>query len=155
MPLANYTTTVSATRTVYEIQAMLQAHGAKSIMIDYENGEPAGLAFLVLTKAGEIPFRLPANINRVKEVLSKMHTRRSWSPNADQLDRERASRVGWRILRDWVRAQLAIIETEMVTLHQVFLPYMETPDHRTLYEVMEGHQFLLKQGEESEKKEGR
>ncbi|WP_189339127.1 hypothetical protein [Williamsia muralis] len=33
---------------------------------------------------------------------------------------EHALRVAWRITKDWVEAQLAIIETQMVTPAQVF-----------------------------------
>ena len=42
-----------------------------------------------------------------------------------------------------MRAQMAILETEMVKLEQVFLPYMIVSDKKTLYEVMKEKQFLL------------
>jgi hypothetical protein len=34
-----------------------------------------------------------------------------------------ARKVAWRIIKDWVAAQLALIEAEQATLAQVFLPY--------------------------------
>src|SRR5438552_18436509 len=43
-----------------------------------------------------------------------------------------AVRVEWRIVKDWVEAQLALIETRMVTAQQVFLPYAIMRDGRTL-----------------------
>ena len=58
-----------------------------------------------------------------------------------------ASRVAWRILKDWVKAQMAILETEMVDLQEIFLPYMVS-QNRTLYETMKDYQFQLPQGEE-------
>ncbi len=57
-----------------------------------------------------------------------------------------AARVGWRILKDWVRAQMAILETEMVEIEQIFLPYMEAKDGRTLYETMIDKGFYLTEG---------
>ena len=43
-------------------------------------------------------------------------------------------RTAWRITKDWVEAQMAIVETKMVTLPQVFLPYAVTQNGQTVYE---------------------
>jgi len=154
MAIANYTTTVTALKSIGEIQGMLVGHGAKHILIDYENGEPVGLAFIVTTPYGDTPFRLPANIGRVETVLLKQLgsvTRRQWDTQYQQTKKtrikEQAPRVAWRIVRDWVRAQMAILETEMVTIDQVFLPYMQVgKDGKILYEVMLDHHLQLPQG---------
>jgi hypothetical protein len=141
-PIANYSTTVTALKSIGEIQGMLVAHGAKHILMDYDGGKPVGLAFIVTTSSGEVPFRIPANIDRVQAVLNKQRVR-------SRIDEELASRVAWRILKDWVRAQMAILETEMVSVDQVFLPYMQVGEHgKTLYEVMRDHHLQLPRGEE-------
>jgi hypothetical protein len=137
--IANYTTTVTAMKSIGEIQGILVAHGAKHILMDYDEGEPIGIAFISNTAYGDIPFRLPANIDKVQSILNKQRVRTTVS-------RELAARVAWRILKDWVRAQMAILETEMVTIDQVFLPYMETGKGKTLYEVMLEHHLQLPQG---------
>ncbi|MCJ7829289.1 MAG: hypothetical protein MUP81_06085 [Dehalococcoidia bacterium] len=138
--LANYTTTVTALRSIGEIQGILVAHGAKHILIDYDHEEPVGLAFIVGTPYGDVPFRLPANIDKVKAVLDKQRVR-------TRVSDEQASRVAWRILKDWIRAQMAILETEMVTIDQIFLPYMQTgQDGKTLYQVMLDHRLQLPKG---------
>jgi len=140
--IANYSTTVTAMKSIGEIQGILVAHGAKHILMDYDHGEPIGVAFIAATPYGDTPFRLPANIDRVQAVLNKQRVR-------SQVDREFASRVAWRILKDWVRAQIAILESEMVSIDQVFLPYMEVGDKgKTLYEVMLDHHLQLPGGEE-------
>ena len=54
-----------------------------------------------------------------------------------------ALRVSWRIVKDWVEAQMAIVDTKMVTLDQVFLPYVIMPDGRTLYERVRDARFVL------------
>jgi len=150
-PIANYTTTVTALKLVGEIQGMLVAHGAKHILIDYEDGKPVGLAFLIATPyGGDIPFRLPANVDRVEAVFSRQlaSSRRQWDREYQEQRKakinEQASRVAWRILKDWVRAQMAILETEMVSIDQIFLPYMQAgKEGKTLYEVMVDSRFQL------------
>ena len=140
--IANYTTTVTAMKSIGEIQGILVAHGAKHILMDYEQGEPIGVAFITDTAYGDTPFRLPANIDRVQAVLNKQRVR-------TEVSRELASRVAWRILKDWVRAQMAILETEMVTIDQIFLPYMQVGEKgKTLYEVMVDHHLQLPRGEQ-------
>lgn len=140
--IANYSTTVTALKSIGEIQGILVAHGAKRILMDYDGEEPVGLAFIVATAYGDTPFRLPANIDRVWAVLNKQRVR-------SQVSKELASRVAWRILKDWVRAQMAILETEMVTIDQVFLPYMQVgKDGKILYEVMLDHRLQLPGGKE-------
>lgn len=140
--IANYSTTVAALNSIGEIQGILVAHGAKSILMDYNGGEPIGLSFVIETPYGDTPFRLPANIDRVQGVLNKQRVRMSVS-------RDLASRVAWRILKDWVRAQMAILETEMVSIDQVFLPYMQVKDGKILYEVMLEHRLQLPEGKDS------
>jgi len=140
MPVANYSTTVPALKSIGEIQGILVAHGAKAIMMHFsEKGEPKGLAFLLPTQFGEIPFHLPANVERVKRVLDRQRVR-------TVVTNEMASRVAWRILKDWVRAQMAIVETDMVSVDQVFLPYMDVGAGKTLYEIMVSNRFALPEG---------
>ena len=142
--LANYSTTVTALKSIGEIQRLLVAHGATHILMDYHNGEPTGMAFIAATPYGDVPFRLPASIDRVQTVLNKQRVR-------TEVSRELASRVAWRILKDWIRAQMAILETEMVSMDQIFLPYMEIgAKGKTLYEVMLDHHLQLPGGKANE-----
>ena len=152
MPIKNYTTEIAAMKSIGEIQGNLVAHGARAIMIDYSNDkEPASLSFIIPTPQGEIPFRLPANVEKVEKILLNMRSRppETWhSDYARVMDRihKQAARVAWRIIKDWVAAQMAIIETEMVTLTQVFLPYMQVKGQQTLYEAMLDRGFYLEEG---------
>ena len=152
MPIKNYTTQVSAMKSVGEIQGNLVAHGARAIMVDYsEDGIPTGLSFAIPTQHGDISFRLPAHVQQVEKILLDMRSRplETWqSDYARVIDRIRkqAARVAWRIIKDWVAAQVAIIETEMVTLTQVFLPYMQVEGEQTLYEAMANNRFQLGPG---------
>lgn len=155
MPLKNYTTEVSAMKSVGEIQGKLVAHGAQAIMIHYgADREPESLSFSLPTAQGNLSFKLPANIKAVASLLLKQLGSSTYRQLDERYQRERrekalaqASRVAWRILRDWVDAQLAIIETEMVTIEQVFLPYLLVEGGRhTLYEAMAETSFQLPKG---------
>jgi hypothetical protein len=140
MGILNYTTQVPVQRTVAQIQGILVSHGAKSIMINYtDSKEPESLSFMVRTPQGDLPFRLPANVKAVEKIMFKEHLkgyRKEGQP----------ARVAWRILKDWVEAQMAILEADMVTMEQVFLPYMITKDNKTVYELMVDHGFYLPEG---------
>jgi len=142
MAIANYTTSVSAIKTVGEIQGMLVGHGARSILINYaDNGVVESLSFIVKTPYGDMPIRLPTDAKAVLRVMEEQGVPRRY------LTDEQAVKVAWRIVKDWVRAQMAILETEMVKMEQIFLPYMMTTDTQTLYEAMVDKKFYLKPGE--------
>lgn len=142
-------------KSVGEIQGMLVAHGAQAIIISYgADREPVSLSFNIPTAQGNISFRLPANVPAVAKLLVEQlssSTYRQWDEVYQQQRlakaHQQANKVAWHILKDWVDAQLAIIETEMVTVEQVFLPYMLTRDGKlTLYETMVGCGFQLPEG---------
>ncbi len=152
MPIKNYTTEVPAMKSIGQIQGNLVAHGASAIMINYSgNREPESLSFIVPTPQGEISFRLPANVGKVEAILLGMRSRKPETWHSDygrvmEKIHKQAARVAWRIIKDWVDSQLAIIESEMVRLEQVFLPYMTVKDGQTLYEAMAQRGFLLTEG---------
>ena len=150
MPLLNYTTSIAADKTVAEIQSMLIKAGASAVLAEYDAGQITALSFKlkvpsdnVAHKVQEISFRLPTDPKPVLEVLRVQKRRNSRiTANEDQ-----ARRVAWRIVKDWVEAQLAIIETQMVTTAQVFLPYAITNSGQSLYEYFgQNTQLLLGEG---------
>ncbi|MBA7560651.1 hypothetical protein ES708_02280 [subsurface metagenome] len=147
MALLNYTTSIEATKTVGEIQGMLAGHGAKSILIDYAaDGQVEALAFKILTPQGEIGIRLPIDPEAVLKVLTNQN--RLGKVPRRYANRPQAIRVAWRIVKDWVQAQMAILETEMVKMEQIFLPYAITKDGQTVYDLFEQRQIkMLGEGE--------
>ncbi len=141
MPLLNYTTEVPVARSLGHIQGLLVEAGARSIVTNYDEvGRAIGVAFGVHTAYGHRSFTLPVNTDRVLTVLKREKVApRFRTP-------QQAERVAWRILKDWVEAQLAIIRTEMATLDQVMLPYMHDDDGRTVYELYRDRQLALPAG---------
>ena len=135
MPLLNYTTKVDVYTTIGAIQGCLVKHGARKIMQDYDSeGRPQALCFAIDTKFGMRGIKLPANVDAVHRVLTNQKVK---------CDREQAERVAWRILKDWVEAQMAILESQMVEMDEIFLPYMINKDGATTYELYQSKQLLL------------
>lgn len=136
MPLLNYTTKVDIYTTLGAIQGQLVKHGAKKILQDYdENGKILALSFMIDTPNGTRGIRLPANVDAVYAVLRKQRVK---------CDRDQAERVAWRIVKDWVEAQMAILESEMVQMDEIFLPYMlDDKGKHTLFEAYRNNQLRL------------
>jgi hypothetical protein len=143
MGLLNYTTKISADKTAGEIQQLLAKAGADSILMAYENGETVGLRFQIQTSFGRQTFALPVVPDPVYKVLLKQSQPGAKNPvPRSAATIEQARRVAWRITKDWILAQLAIIETQMVSLEQVMLPYMET-EQGTVFEAVKQKHLAL------------
>lgn len=147
MPLANYTTKVSTHKTVSEIQQMLAEHKARGILMHYDdNGYIISLAFVVNGSDGPMQFQLPVDWRPVLAVLE-----RDRKIPRSLVTQEQALRVAWRIVKDWVRAQMAFLETKMVEMEEIFLPYMLNAQGKTFYEVLADSQFRLTAGKQKER----
>lgn len=142
MPLLNYTTEVAPDKSVLEIQRILAKSGARKIMVEYQpDGRPAAVIFVADTEFGLREFILPANPVPVLAQLKKSGAEPRFCNPAQ------AERVAWRILKDWAEAQMALIETAMVSLDQVMLPYMrDDRSGQTVYEVYKDAQKALPPG---------
>lgn len=145
MPLLNYTTSVSADTSIAAIQKALAKAGASAILHEFDdNGNIMALSFRIKMpspdaggEVRDISFRLPTDWRAVQRRLQTQRVEPRYRTQ------EHALRVAWRITKDWVEAQLAIIESQMVTTAQVFLPYAVTSNGQTLYEYIGQHTQLL------------
>ncbi len=137
MPIANYTTSIKAEKTVGEIQAMLARAGATAVLFDFDGPDVSAISFRLLHNKIMVSFRLPANIDNIYVVLQS-------DPDIPRRLRttEQAARVAWRIIKDWLRAQLAIVEAEQAEMVEVFLPYAQNPaTGETLFKQLEAGGF--------------
>lgn len=138
MAIKNYTTEVDVYKSLGEIQAALASHGARKIMVDYDAvGQPIGVMFAIETPNGPRGFCLPANVDGVRAVFD--HQKVKAKPG-------QAERTAWRNIRDWIMAQMAIIEAGQVQLEEVFLPYLTDNRGKTLYQLYRGGQLALEGG---------
>ena len=145
MPLLNYTMKVPAEKTASEIMSLLAKKGAVQVMTEFgpTGGQPVGLKWRVESVHGPLGFALPINVDAVYNVLTAQQVLAT-NPASR---RHQAERTAWRIVKEWVEAQMALIETEMVDMEEVFLPYMLT-GNRTVYAVLsEGNFRALQSGD--------
>ena len=140
MPILNYTTSISVEKTTGEIQGKLAKAGAQALMTEYDDEQVLfALSFRMMCGGTMVSFRLPARIDRIYVLLQRDNK------VARKLKtREQAARVAWRIIKDWIEAQLAIVEAEQAEMVEVFLPYAQNPSTGdTLYQQLSNDQFAL------------
>lgn len=128
--LKNYTTEVPANRSIGCIQELLVSNGASGILMEYEPGNTGrleALSFKIALKETMVAFRLPLRWREAQRLMQKQGIRR-------MVTDDHAYRVAWRVLHDWVDAQMAMKQLELVDMVEVFLPYAIGQDGRTMYE---------------------
>jgi len=135
MAILNYTTSIATEKTAAEIQKKLAVAGASAIMSEY-NSE--GVMYAMSFKINNASFRLPINIEGVYQAIKKDNKIPKKLKTYEQ-----AARVAWRIIKDWVEAQIAIIEAEQAELVQVFLPYALNHTGKTLFEIYKENDYKL------------
>lgn len=141
MAILNYTTKVSPEKTVSEIQGRLVKNGARQVSFAYDDGgNLSGLNFQMFLEGVPVLFSLTPNVDGVLAAMKKDNVQRGF------LTFEHATRVAWRIEKDWLEAQLAKIEAGLASPIQLLLPYAVTADGSTFYQkIQEGKgQKLLK-----------
>src|SRR5258708_6566481 len=141
MGLLNFTTKIDPDKTAAEIARCLSMHGAQAVLTEYDpdGGYVSALSFKILLNGQPMGFRLPCDWRPVLEILTKgkrkppKYNERRYAAWESQ-NREQAVRTAWRIVKDWVEAQMALVETQMLSTQDVFLPYAVMGDGRTLAE---------------------
>lgn len=138
MAILNYTTSIPCEKTISEIQKCLVSHGASKIVTDYSEGIPSAVTFCLVLNENLVAYSLPANYEGVLMAMKKdrkVPTR--------LCTKEQALKVSWRIIKDWVEAQMAIVEAKLADVAEVFLPYAITKNGNTLYKEIQGNGMLL------------
>lgn len=129
MALLNYTTKIDPDKSAQEIAKCLSMHGAQAVLTEYdkERGIVSAISFQIAMGDRKIGFRLPCDWKPVLEIMKR-------DPKIPRTYKNelQAVRTAWRIVKDWVEAQMALVETQMVTTQDVFLPYAVMRDGRTL-----------------------
>lgn len=118
--------------------------GITAVTVDYDSShQPVAVSFLIEVYNRVVPNPCPTNwagVRAAMETDDAVQTRLKTD--------EQARRVAWRIVKDWVEAQMAFIESGQASLAQLFLPHMVKDDGRTFYEEIESNYLLLDSGTE-------
>jgi len=154
MPILNYTTKIPVEKTISEIESLLSKSGANKILKEYDTeSNITSVSFIINTDQGSLPFKLPMNQQAVMGVINQQigEYRRQASgkqvrmvPPIFRNDFEQARRVGWRIIKDWLEAQLALFFLQMVKMEEIFLPYLyDEKTNKTMFQKLEEKGFQL------------
>ena len=135
-------TEVPAEKSALEIETMLINNGCEKIAKEFELGRIKSIYFQIATPDANMAFTLPVNVDAIYQMFydEKKASPRfwQWDKKKEQQLREQAERTAWRIIWHWLKSQLALIQTQMVTVTQVFLPYMLVAENETLYQRLVG-----------------
>lgn len=134
--IKNYTTVVPAARTQNEIETTLVAMGAGKVMKEY-NGMRKVEAYTFEYQARA--YRLPADVERAITILKDIP---EFQRKTREEQEKQAERVMWRILKDWLDGQIALMRIGQVQLDQVMLPYMWNGKY-SLYDRLKQSSFEL------------
>ncbi len=116
----NYTTTISVENTIQEIELLLTRYGAKKILKEYDdNMNVACLTFMVKYNTGYVPIRLPSETDKVIVMLNQKVDNGD-IPKRYKNDKEQAARIMWRVILDWIDAQMTMLDIGQKTLLQIF-----------------------------------
>lgn len=151
MALKNYTTSIAVEKTIAEIEKILAKAGATHIMKMYDNeGNPKSLGFRYEFQGKNVAFMLPMEEERVLQVF-RNSVNNGELPKRYYNDVEQVRKTGWRILKDWVHSQMALIEIRVVKFTEIFLPYMYNEKlGKTMYQLLEDRNFNLQLEDKTE-----
>lgn len=146
MKLKNYTTSTTAEKSISEIERILAEFGATAVMKEYRSDSTVtSLAF----KLGDKAYKLPANIDGVEMVLFK-DKRPHHGKNVMVGRYQRAYRVAWRILKDWVHVQLSLVASGQAQPEQILL-HCQWDGKRTLYDAYKEGMLKIEDNSENTK----
>lgn len=139
--LKNYTSTVPASRSIMNIEKCLVDHGAKQIARTYEGGVVTGIKFVMDLDGRDVVFSLPAKVDNCKQVFISQRVNEISDAGMKRI-LEQAERTAWRIIRDWIEIQMAMIDLEQIEMAEVFLAYVFNPQtNQTFFEMMKEDKF--------------
>ncbi len=133
--LKNYASEASLESIFAAIRTTLATHKAKRIMFDYdEAGRATAIEFVVELGRTPYTFRLPARFEAAKPLVKKAREDAgAWRISEEKLD-EQAYRAVWATIRDWVSAQMALIDIGASRMEEVFMPYLIVEPGVTMFE---------------------
>lgn len=141
MALKNATT--KSKNIFTDIQKCLAAHKAQRMIFDYDMaGHIVSIQFGLEINGNMIGFKLPAKVENVSRIMYGCLLSGLGGGKFGDMRRDQAYRTAWANIRDWISAQMAMIDTNQVKFEQVFLPYMIDGKGETMFEKIEKQQFL-------------
>lgn len=142
MALKNYTSQTPARNSILFIEQKLAVNGARQILKTYDvEGRVTAICFMMEISGLQVQFKVPARVEACQRVLEDNLSSKC-KPETRRKVPAQAERTAWKILSDWVEAQMAMIELAQVDMMEVFLPYiLPGAGEKTLYELSKENNF--------------
>jgi hypothetical protein len=142
----NYSTIVSPDKSANECTAMLGRFGAVRTGLAYDrNRVPFGLTFVLNTRWGERLYELPVDFEGTYQVLLKAY--KDGKIKRSYAERGHAQRVAWRVVKDWLEANLALIEQGLMEADRVMFPYMLVAPELSVFSAYDEQQPAIGSGQ--------
>jgi hypothetical protein len=139
--IKNYTSSVSAEKSILDIERILIGMGARNIAKQYDGfGKVDAISFSIPREDGVVPFKLPAKREPIKKLFMKQYRR----PSRTQEEQcaAQADRTAWKNVKEWVELQATMIKLEQVEFMEVFMPYIYSMEKgMTVFELAKSNQF--------------
>lgn len=94
-----------------------------------------------------VGYKLPSETEKVFERMRETYPRKN-----KQWVEEQSERVAWRVLKDWLDAQVSLIYIGQAKLEQIMLPYAYD-GKRSFYEIIKERGDLKRLTDDSENKQ--
>ena len=138
----NYTTEIDPMKTAGECMGLLAARRATRVSVDYADGEPIALSFGLDTPNGMRFYVLSADPDGTLAVLERSY--QAGKIEHRYVNRRQATRVAWRVVKEWLEVNFALIDMGLREFEQIMLPYLVVDEvGTTLY------QRYLEQGQKA------
>ena len=135
--IKNYTTEVTAAKSIGLIEQLLVDFGAYNIMKEYETGKVQSISFIIDVDGMRMPFKLPANVQQVAAWLKKKKPAMKDKTRLDQ-----AERIAWKQQYEILHLQLGQIEMQQLDRLEVFLPFLwDAQKRETFYQKLKTNGF--------------
>lgn len=140
--LKNYTTTIDSSKSISEITNFIVDVGATDISQSFAEKECVAIRFIINHNGHSVIYKLQANPDAAYDILIK--GRKRINAEIKQKVKKQAFKTAWRILRDWVDVQCALIKLGQATPMQLFLSYAYDPaSDSTVYDRLEAGNLKL------------
>lgn len=100
----------------------------------------------MVTKWGRRQYAMPVNVTGTQKKLRQECDKMSSPVQPRHTTDEHARRVAWRVTKDWLDAQLAIIDAGLAELTEIMLPWMRVDQDHTLWQAYQEHELRELEG---------
>jgi hypothetical protein len=123
------------------IEKCLMDMGCTSIVKDCQDKRVVGITFCLLVNGHTIAFKMPANIDKVFNLMWNKIKNKSNASREKYM--KQAERTAWKNISEWVHIQCTLVMMEQVEPLQIFMPYMLLKSGETAFDSMKNNPKLL------------